>query len=392
MVRILKLLLVSLLFFKVSISYPQVADPFYQQIINQVSYDTILANLQHLESLGRKEPGTADIDNTADWLIAKYQSYGYTNIVRDTFLYNGNQLYNLVVTKSGTTFPPQYLIMDGHYDTYHGPGVNDNGSGVAVILEVARLLSGIPTGQTIKFINFSAEEQGLIGSQHYVDHTLVPSNMDIMLVFNIDEVGGVAGMVNNTITCERDETNPTANNATSWAYTDTLVNLTHLYSNLQTQINYAYGSDYVPFQEAGKVITGFYETNESPYVHSENDILANMSPLYVTQVAKAATGAALHFSKAIQLNTGHGNDWQQESIAIYPNPASQFFRFNLPSGSDSCTLSIFDASGKFLAEKVYSSVDDCRADISSFKPGLLALRFALNGENANSQVIKIIKK
>ncbi len=392
MSRILKFLLISLLFFKAGSSFSQAVDPFYLQLVNQVSPDTVLANLQKLESLGRKEPGSASLNLTADWLISKYQSFGYTDIVRDTFQYSAFQLYNLVITKQGTTDPPQYLIICGHYDTYHGPGVNDNGSGVATILEVARLISEIPTTRTIKFINFSAEEQGLIGSAHYVSHTVVPSGMDIALVFNIDEVGGVAGMVNNTITCERDEASPASNNAVSWHYTDTLVTLTQLYSELQTHISNAYGSDYVPFQQAGKIITGFYETNESPYPHTMNDKLINMSPEYVTQIAKASTAAALYFSGATPINTVSTVNIENEMIKVFPNPAGQRVYWELPAGTVGYGLKIYDTTGNLLFERVYTSCEDCNADLSSFKPGMLALKFELPGNNNCSKVVKIIKK
>jgi len=273
-------------------------DPFIQNIVNQVSGDSILTYLQQLESLGLKNPGSTALVNTRDWLNTKYQNFGYTDIVYHDFTYSSNTLQNIIVTKTGIVRPDVTLIIDGHYDTIGGPGVNDNGSGVAVILEVARLLANIDCEYTIKFINFSAEEQGLIGSNAYVNNVVVPQNMNILLVFNIDEVGGIAGQTNNTITCERDQGSPTGNNAASADYTDTLATITQEYSSLNTQIAHAYGSDYMPFEDAGYVITGYYETNESPYPHGPNDILANMDPPYVTEITKGATAATLYFAKA----------------------------------------------------------------------------------------------
>ena len=282
-------------------------DPFIQNIVSQVSGDSILSYLQQLEALGIKSPGNPELENTRDWLFNKYQAYGYTDIVYHDFNYSTHTLQNIVVTKTGTIQPDVTLIIDGHYDTIWGPGVNDNGSGVAVILEVARLLANIECAYTIKFINFSAEEQGLVGSTAYVNNVAVPQNMNILLVFNIDEVGGIAGQVNNTITCERDQGPPAGNNAASSAYTDTLATITQEYSSLNTQIAHAYGSDYMPFEDAGFVITGYYETNESPYPHSANDILANMDPAYVTEITKGAVAAALYFAKVrtVYLSLNH---------------------------------------------------------------------------------------
>ncbi len=365
-------------------------NPYYGSIVSGVSYDTILLNLEHFQALGVKEPGTAALNNTAEWLIEKYESFGYTNIIRDTFELNGKQLYNIIVTRQGTTFPPRYLIIDGHYDTYQGPGVNDNGSGVACILEIARLLATVPIKYSIRFINFSAEEQGLIGSQHYVDHTVVPTNMNIMLVFNIDEVGGVAGMINNTITCERDEDVPSSNNAASAAYTDSLANLTELYSNLETQISYAYGSDYIPFQEAGKVITGLYETNESTFVHTPNDILSRMSPNYVYEVAKAATGAILQFSGAYPLNTSSGEDLDELALHIYPNPAIERVSWSPDVFNSPYQLSIYNSKGEKEYFKKFCALDPCQAEIGHLNTGLLLLKFDQENGKA-SMVTRIIK-
>lgn len=290
------------------------ADPYYQQIVNQVSYDSIYSYLQELESLGIKEPGTTALDNTRNWIQQKLASYGYADIVYHDFTYSSYTLQNIITTKAGASQPDVYLIIDGHYDTINGPGVNDNGSGTAILLEVARLLADVECRLSIKFINFSAEEEGLIGSQAYVNNVAVPQNMNIKLVLNIDEVGGVAGMVNNTITCERDEGNPPGNNTASAAYTDTLATLTQTYSSLNTQIAHAYGSDYMPFEDAGYVITGFYEANESPYPHSPDDILANMDPAYVTEIARASVAAALYFARA-----------ETQYLTLYhsPNPVVQ---------------------------------------------------------------------
>ncbi len=56
-------------------------DPFIQQIVNQVSGDSILSYLQKIESFGLKNPGSTALENARDWLYNKYQSYGYTDIV-----------------------------------------------------------------------------------------------------------------------------------------------------------------------------------------------------------------------------------------------------------------------------------------------------------------------
>ncbi len=326
----------------------QVFNPYYNGIVENVSASNILDDLTTFVDFGVKEPGTSEIEDAKNWIIERYQSLGYTAIQTQAFNVFGQSTSNIIVTKTGSVYPNTFLIIDGHYDTVNGPGANDNGSGTALILELARLLKDVDTEYSVKFIHFSGEEDGLIGSEYYVNNTVIPENLDIKLVLNIDEVGGVAGMNNNTITCERDESSPNSNNAASAQATQEMANCFALYSNLQTQISYAYGSDYMPFENNGEIITGLYETNESPYTHSPNDTMENMDPGYVYEVTKGALGSALHFAVGReQLGVSEINF--EENIVIYPNPSNGKFNVNLNSFTEeNVELSVFDVLGKLV--------------------------------------------
>jgi len=365
-------------------------DPFIQNKVDQVSYDSIYNQLLDFENFGIKQLGTEALDQTAEWIIGQYQAWGYSDIEVDSFFIGPNLVYNIVVTKTGALYPDTYLIVDGHYDTYGGPGVNDNGSGTAIVLEVARLMADVETNYSIKFIHFTAEEIGLIGSQHYVDSIVIPQQMDIRLVFNIDEVGGVAGEVNNTITCERDEWAPNGNNATSAAFTDTLANLTEIYSDLNTQIYYAYGSDYVPFMQNGYVVTGFYETNESPYPHSINDSLSNLDPVYVFQVLKASLAATMYFAGFTSTTSFDNEEFlTQDNLSIIPNPFSQKFSISNP-WDETIEIQVYDLTGKLT----YTSVISGNSMIT-LEPQIGTGIYFLKLVNAEGQILssgKIIKK
>lgn len=330
----------------ISISgFSQEQNPFHQSLVNQVTAENVQNNLSEFVGFGIKETGTAAQANALNWLVSKYQSWGYTNIEQQAINVFGETSYNLIVTKQGTVYPDSYVIIDGHYDTINGPGANDNGSGTAILLEIARILKDIPTEYSIKFIHFAGEELGLIGSEQYVDNIAVPQNLDIKLVLNIDQVGGVAGDINDTITCERDEDGPNSNNSQSATVTDQLAALMEIYSGLYTNISFAYSSDYVPFQEAGFVITGLYEYNESPYTHSPQDTLENMDPGFVFDVTKGALGAMCFFAKAYEnLNV---NDLALSGIEIYPNPVDNELFIDLKE-NQSINYSIFDISGKLV--------------------------------------------
>ncbi len=364
----------------------------YADIANQVSQANVTADLTEFEALGVKRRGTTALDNTLNWLKNKYTSYGYTagQMTEDSFTNGSFTCKNLIVTKIGTVYPNKYVIICGHYDSVVGTGTNDNGSGVACILEAARLLQNVPTEYSIKFINFSGEEDGLIGSQHYVSSVVNGTNpkLDIKLVFNLDEVGGVAGMTNNTITCERDTSSPTTNNALSTTYTNELITCVGLYSPLNTFLSYAYASDYMPFQSNNEIITGFFETNETSHKHSATDLLVNMDPVYNYNVAKATTGAMLHFavaSTALSENS-YNEDFQ---VSFFPNPASDFLNINFGTLNDSnYTFSIVDINGKKVLERKINNPSLLeKIDLSQFQSGVYLVALETNSKVIRRKIV-----
>jgi hypothetical protein len=98
-------------------------------------------------------------------------------------------LYNVVADLRGDELPDEYVIVSAHLDSWDGAqGAIDNGTGCATTLEAARLLAlaGVEPRRTIRFILWTGEEQGLLGSQAYVEQhpELLPR---ISAVLNHDE-------------------------------------------------------------------------------------------------------------------------------------------------------------------------------------------------------------
>ncbi|WP_126650648.1 M28 family peptidase [Chryseobacterium aureum] len=326
----------------------------YKDRADMVTQTNINTNLQEFAGLGVKKTGTAANNNAFDWLKNKYLSYGYTasDFSEDVFTYAGNTSKNLIITKTGTLYPNKYVIICGHYDTIVGAGVSDNGSGTSILLEAARILKDVPTEYSIKFIHFSGEEQGLVGSSHYVSNVAYQGNtrvLDIKLVLNIDQVGGLIGNNNNTINCERDEGGLSSNNAISNTMTQELMTCTTLYSPLQTNLSHAYNSDYMPFEAKGYTITGFYETIESNNQHTVSDTYANLDPVYVFNVGKATVGALQHFAVATTvsslLNTQEATQKPAEAVRVYPNPAKDLLTVEFQQKVKQFNVEISDMAG-----------------------------------------------
>jgi hypothetical protein len=102
-------------------------------------------------------------------------------------------MYNTIAEIPGTEFPDEVVIVSAHMDSWNGPGsqgVTDNGTGSSVTIEAARILAavGAQPKRTIRFILWTGEEQGLLGSNAYVQSLSEEERAKISCVF-VDDGG-----------------------------------------------------------------------------------------------------------------------------------------------------------------------------------------------------------
>ncbi len=128
-------------------------------------------------------------DLARDNILADFMLYGF-DAELDPFQYNGTTYHNVVATLTGYEHPDEIIVVGAHFDSANNPGADDNGSGSAVVMETARLFSGMRSARTIKFVCFDREEQGKRGSVAFVaDH----ADANIVLAVTTDMVGHNSG-------------------------------------------------------------------------------------------------------------------------------------------------------------------------------------------------------
>lgn len=94
---------------------------------------------------------------------------------------------NVVATASGG---PRTVVIGAHYDSVRaGPGANDNASGTATVVELARITVARQYPFTVRFVAFGAEEIGLLGSRHFVALLDDAARRSILAMINLDMVG-----------------------------------------------------------------------------------------------------------------------------------------------------------------------------------------------------------
>ena len=113
--------------------------------------------------------------------------------IENTFIPNYSS-QNILGYIKGTQYPDSFIVFSAHYDhlgqmgkDVYFPGANDNASGCAMLLNLAKYYSQYPPKYSVAFMAFGGEEVGLLGSKYYVEHPLFPLkqikflvNMDIM--------------------------------------------------------------------------------------------------------------------------------------------------------------------------------------------------------------------
>lgn len=192
-------------------------DPEITVLVNAVSPTQLQTYVTSLTSFGTRhvfsatDPQDYGIGAARNWIFSEFvrlSQGSQMNVSFDDFIFNYSNSTstqrNIVATLPGVSQHAGVIVMMAHYDSRSvnpndggspAPGANDNASGVAAMLEVARLMSTRTWNQTIVFIAFAAEEQGRYGSIHYVQNALL-DGQQIDAALNNDIIGGRPGIAN----------------------------------------------------------------------------------------------------------------------------------------------------------------------------------------------------
>lgn len=171
---------------------PQTASVAAAPDIDVSAVQADLADLQAVadDNGGNRAHGEPGYLASLDYLRAKLDAAGFTTTVQE-FTASGAKGYNLLADWPGGD-DADVLLTGAHLDSVTaGPGINDNGSGSAAVLETALAVSatGLQPGKHLRFAWWGAEELGMVGSQHYVDGLSTTERGQLDGYLNFDMVG-----------------------------------------------------------------------------------------------------------------------------------------------------------------------------------------------------------
>ena len=314
-------------------TYPVITaeNPQIRALMDSVSVDSITANIEHLNSYHNRRYDSRYIWQVQDWLTGRYQGFGVDTVILHDFPVPNSDIEtadNVLAVQWGTKTPNEFVICGAHYDSWNSdgddpdtirsPGADDNASGVAGILETARLLSRYTFDRTIIYANWCAEEIGLVGSAAYA-HDCADQRMDIVAYFNLDMTGYL-------------EESSVIHVHLLYTGQDSLLanyvyNFSHVYFP-EMPIRQAWlqwgDSDYSSFNRNGyAAIHPFEDVHaSSPFIHSRQDILG----LSVNNLEQSKRFTELNLGLVATL-AGINNDVVTENettkVALYPNPTKE---------------------------------------------------------------------
>jgi hypothetical protein len=333
-------------------------NPQVQTIVGQVSADHIAEIQQKLETFGTRNIYSATDDPAhgigaaREWIAAQFKSYNPRlqvsfdkhKLAKQGRAFKNVEIWNVVAVLPGTSEPERQGLISGHYDTINmvyktgttgpreldpeatvaapAPGVTDDGSGTAAVMELARVMSQFQFRKTIVFIAFASEEYGLFGSSLYAEDAAARHDQ-IEAVFNNDIIG--SNVTGNGETSNRyvNVYSADPNDSNSRQAARYLKEMAERYQpgfdvNLVFRHDrFGRGGDHSPFDALGFAAVRITTPMENfSNQHTATDTFANTAPAYTALVTKANAAAAASLAlaprtseiKAPALSRGRGYD------------------------------------------------------------------------------------
>lgn len=336
--------------------YPVITDENLEirAMMDSVSLDSIKANIEHLCSYHNRRFDGRYIWEVQDWLTSRYEQFGMDTVILHDFKihkegFPEETADNVLAVQWGTRTPEEFVICGAHYDSWNddgsdpdtirSPGADDNASGVAGILETARILSNYTFDRTIIYGNWNAEEIGLKGSAAYAADC-AEQLMDIVGYFNLDMTGYL-------------EEGTDIHVHLMFTTQDSLIgryvfNFSHIYfPEMPIRQNWlAWGdSDYSSFNRNGyPAVHPFEDVHaSSPFIHSRQDILG----LSVNNLDQSKRFTELNLGLVATLaGPNHDGITENETlnVAMFPNPAHS--QVTILSDDNLLNVSVYNLLGQ----------------------------------------------
>ncbi len=268
----------------------RIPDPIIAGLLERITVASVTADVQALQDCVSRAVREKGNSKAIAWLAEQFGAIPGLTVTTPAFSYNSvPDLKNVVAIKRGDKEPGTAIVVGGHCDSTvssygpkpNAPGADDNGSGAAAVLNIARAVADLKLHYTVIFCQFNAEEVGLIGSKAFARTLVNGSEYKVKAMLNMDMIA------------DKDRPNVAVigNTASNWlidVFKDNALAYTGLGSNCQYNSD-IWQSDHSSFWNIGipAILTIEGYPDYCVNYHSIRDTVANMSPTFMTKVTKA---------------------------------------------------------------------------------------------------------
>jgi hypothetical protein len=360
--------------------------PIIYDMIGMVDTTIVVSNIQHLQDYGTRNCKKPQSILAQNWIKEQFDSCGLLVEIQDFPMGGYNSSDNVNVTLTGQVYPDEYVIIGGHYDSRadgtQEPGADDNASGTAGVMEIARILSQFEFERSIVFCAFSAEEYGLYGSEAYASRA-EEQGMNILGYINLDMIGyNAPGDLIHTdmIAPESAQELSDFYKAVSAIYLPDFL--------IFNAITIPGGSDHISFNNHGYM--GIFpceeDMNYSPFIHTSNDLIGPSfnSALKAEKFIQAALASVVSLARPYDPVGQQEKTLQKQEVRLFPNPANEkvFVELSKPCAA---TLEIFSITGKKVQSQSTNGKDFL--DISRFSPGSYVVKITGQDFTLNEKLV-----
>jgi hypothetical protein len=291
----------------------------FAEILDRITEDMLRDYIQTLQDLGPRVTGTETCVETATYISSQFQEYELS-VSQHEWVYGGYEDVNVEGTLEGVnTSSDDIFVICAHHDTVPGsPGADDNGSGTAAVLAAAKILSDYRFEHTIRFVTFSGEEEGLLGSHEYAREAREKGE-NIVGIINADMIGYTRGSEGMTHVYAQEVYSST------WI-TNISVNISAMYPEkidlMIERVESRPYSDHASFINYNYDAIFFIEYEFNDYYHSSEDTIDKMDLDYATRVTRLIVGTLVELAELAE------GDWEKPQVSLEKPRRGQLYLWN----------------------------------------------------------------
>lgn len=268
------------------------------ELVSRIDAEQLRAHIDAIDEPRNAFAQPERLQETADYVQSQLEGFGY-NVMLDNVTLGHATSPNIYAEQRGVSCPGRIFVVGGHYDSVTTtPGADDNASGTAGMLEIARVLTDTPLPATVRFAGFTMEENGLVGGLKMAAD-LAAADAQVVGMMSLDMIGYTTDAASYLVT---------VGNTASVRLTDSVRRANQQYvPDLDIVVVSVLGngeelpetrlSDHSPFWDAGyqAMIVSDTALLRNPHYHLPSDTIDTLDFDFMTNSTKAMLATTVDY-------------------------------------------------------------------------------------------------